>query len=754
MPHSDEQNLQPWAGKPHSELGADEPVSGSRFFRNGLFLLLVGMVLIWFVQRFGSEVLWSWVKVALGLGFVIFVHELGHFAVAKWCDVHVETFSIGFGPIIPGCSFQRGETLYKIGMLPLGGYVKMVGEGAENDEDDTDPRSFKNKTVSQRMAIISAGVIMNVIFAAICFVVVYMVHGAERPAGLIAEVDSGSPAWRKGVPSGAILRQIGDVRDPYFDDLQPAVMLSQAGEQLTMVYSPHDRPTERVEIQIEPRRDKDDTRPVIGVRPSMEVKLPPKPYRTHQLPVLMTSAAAKAEPPFEFGDTIVGTTDPDHPDKVKPLPVDPHDQEPDFFVYRERMDRLAGKPVVMQVRRNKAGSGNEVVEIKVPPAYHYVLGMRMRMGQVAAVRDDSPAVRSGVKARELTQGIDGDIIKQVEVTEPDGKKTRFVTSRSKTVPDGVTEKELDPLRLPFELEQWAERKDGERKVVLTVLRQVGHAERQDVQLVLDWDPRWKFDKEVPFGVNSPLPIPGLGLAYRVDTFIDAVESGGPADMVGLKKGDVIKAVRFMQVGDKPDERAPGRWHDLESDQWAHVFWNLQELSDYKEMTFRVENEGQVREVDITAAPDSTWPLSDRGFLFLPDLRLQKADNFGEAVTMGMTWTWRQIKQIYLNLRAMATMRVSPKNLGGPIMIAAVAYSFAGENFYAFLLFLGMISINLAVINFLPIPVLDGGHMVFLIYEKLRGRPASEQVRIAATYAGLMLIASLMLFVIYLDVKRL
>ena len=76
------------------------------------------------------------------------------------------------------------------------------------------------------------------------------------------------------------------------------------------------------------------------------------------------------------------------------------------------------------------------------------------------------------------------------------------------------------------------------------------------------------------------------------------------------------------------------------------------------------------------------------------------------------------------------------------------------DFADFVFFLGLISINLAVVNFLPIPVLDGGHMVFLIYEKLRGKPASEQVRIASFYVGLLLILSLMCLVIYLDVKRL
>src|SRR6478672_5312238 len=83
--------------------------------------------------------------VAVGLGLVIFIHELGHFLAAKWCDVHVETFSIGFGPALPGCSYKWGETTYKLALFPLGGYVKMIGEGGENDEEDTDPRSYKNK---------------------------------------------------------------------------------------------------------------------------------------------------------------------------------------------------------------------------------------------------------------------------------------------------------------------------------------------------------------------------------------------------------------------------------------------------------------------------------------------------------------------------------------------------------------------------------------------------------------------------------
>ena len=88
------------------------------------------------------------------------------------------------------------------------------------------------------------------------------------------------------------------------------------------------------------------------------------------------------------------------------------------------------------------------------------------------------------------------------------------------------------------------------------------------------------------------------------------------------------------------------------------------------------------------------------------------------------------------------------------MILNAGYNTLDYNVYKFILFLGMISVNLAVVNFLPIPVLDGGHMVFLLYEKLRGKPASEGVRVGATYAGLLLLGCLMIFVLVLDIRRL
>ena len=126
----------------------------------------------------------------------------------------------------------------------------------------------------------------------------------------------------------------------------------------------------------------------------------------------------------------------------------------------------------------------------------------------------------------------------------------------------------------------------------------------------------------------------------------------------------------------------------------------------------------------------------------------------DAIGLGIKKTYRLIVQVYLYLRAIFTGRISYKLTGGPILIAQAAYESAERSFYQLILFLGIISVNLAVINFLPIPVLDGGHMVFLIYEKLRGAPASEPVRAIATWAGLAVIGSVMIFIFWNDIARL
>src|SRR5581483_11831826 len=246
-------------------------------------------------------------------------------------------------------------------------------------------------------------------------------------------------------------------------------------------------------------------------------------------------------------------------------------------------------------------------------------------------------------------------------------------------------------------------------------------------------------------LSSPLAIPELGLAYQVETTVAAVEDPNSP----LKAGDVIKNIKFDMQGAK--EEVKGRWQsdDLEDGQWAQVAQDvLQGPYKVTKVYLKVSRDKKVEEVEITPALDHTWGLAERGWILMQDMRRQKASNIFDAVALGLRDTQSNMVQVFQNLRGMLTGRLSAKNLVGPVTIARVAYRFASLDFYEFVFFLGLISVNLAVVNFLPVPVLDGGHMVFLIYEKLRGKPASEGVRVAATYIGLALILGLMAFVLW------
>jgi regulator of sigma E protease len=140
-------------------------------------------------------------------------------------------------------------------------------------------------------------------------------------------------------------------------------------------------------------------------------------------------------------------------------------------------------------------------------------------------------------------------------------------------------------------------------------------------------------------------------------------------------------------------------------------------------------------------------------VFVQETDIMRAGNLIEAMSLGWRETKHSMLAVYRFLHRLVSGQVSPQLLGGPGTIAAVAGMSAKQGPATLLLFLTLLSANLAVINFLPIPVLDGGHMVFLILEGIFRRPVSEKVVIPLTWAGLFLILALMLFVIGLDVDR-
>jgi RIP metalloprotease RseP len=811
---------------------------------NGPYLLIVAAIIgvVWY--KFGIDGVWYGAKVVFGLGIVIFIHELGHFLTAKWCDVHVQTFSIGFGPALPGCSFQRGETTYKIGILPLGGYVNMVGEGPEADEDENYPRSFKNKTVGQRMLIISAGVIMNVILGCILFIVVYYYHGVEEAPAIVGQVDPASPIWENRIRSGSVFTDLNGIHNPVFKNLRIAVVLSDEGQKIPFTVQEFGLNGEKLgppkTIELLPRRDANDKRPIVGVAPPQQLRLPAKPTKdVGLLPVTHGSPAAAARPvPIEVGEVIIATTDPDDLDKIKSMPLkkdhtdwqefskrlqrlegqrmvvhvkknaaaktderevplegfqfndaivgctksqdnlgagydpllldelprDPRhekDDRRDPFVFEARLRELAGLPMVIQVRRGDPNdtalrakpADGPTVNLFVPPAFHATFGMRMKIGQVAGIREGSPLASATTKKGDDKVRLQkGDELIKVAMTDEQGKPLHAW-------------EDLDPERLPFELRQTAARTSGKKNVILTFRRgpsSPNHMAEEHTLPPVEWDESWDNDEELPSSASSPLPIPQLGVAYWVLSQVVGVDKDSPAEEAGLKKDDTIKEIRIKEVSYYNKEPKWSDWSKLESernggtrcDRWAAAFQSVQ-YNDYKEIQVKVNRPGEEMKnpLTMTAREDRSWPLFSRGIRLQPDFKIQKADNFGEALTLGARETKDWLIIMVLQLKSLAKGRVSFSQVGGPLEMMRQGFSVAQSGNYALLLFLGIISINLAVVNFLPIPILDGGHMVFLIYEKLRGRAPPESVKIVATYVGLGMIAVLMIVVFYQDIRK-
>ena len=725
-----------------------------------------------------------------GLSFIIFIHELGHFSAAKLCNVHVKTFSIGFGPALPFCSYQYGETTYKLALIPLGGFVAMVGEedgnnlevGTETtDEQREDPRNLKNKPVWQRMVIISAGVFMNLVLAACLFVVAYM-HGVEESPGVIAQVESGGGAWKAGVHAGSEVKRINSRQNPWFDDIRPIVFSTDRNDtvQLDLDY----RGT-RTTLDAEPVRVEGGMAPMLGIAPPQSLELfhakrdSVRP-RTCPAPCTPGPRGPATARGFLPGDKIVGMTDPANPAAVTPLDPRPGGMPGEYFDYLARQRRLLGRPVTYEVARRPDADGGSpaTARLSVPPVFHRDFGLRMRMGEVVAVRRNSPAAKADLVVRQpetkKTPLTPGDTLVAVEVAEEGGRATRYTTDATEPPADArVTVKPLDPLRLPFDLSQWADRPAPNRKVRVTVLRTPsadpaagGHAPQRRV-LELDWDAAYADEAATQPSVGSPVALNGLGLAYQVLAVVTAIEpfaaaerglppeqrkTPSPAAAAGLQPNDKVLAVNVHAV-DHAGKPVATKFEPVKPHHWPFVDYTVQYHAPHV-VELKVERDGKELTAELTTGEDPTWPAPPLGLDFAKATVVQKADGVGEALQMGAYRTYRGIRMTYQGLYGIVFGDVSVTSMSGPITLGRLSYLIAGQDVWHLILWMAMISINLAVVNFMPIPVLDGGHMVFLAYEGLRGKPAPESVQVILTYAGLACVGCLMLFVVSLDLWRL
>jgi regulator of sigma E protease len=687
--------------------------------------------------------------VALALGMVIFVHELGHFLVAKLCGVKCEKFYLGFD--IFGAKlfkFTWGETEYGIGALPLGGYVKMLGQednparlreeleraqarenaAAEGPEDECsangpavderrepidleaarqalfDPRSYLAQSVPKRMAIISAGVVMNVIFAFVAAVIAFGI-GVEQVDATIGAIVPGDAAWQLNLKVGDRIAAINEKPIRRFTDLKAGISLGDDLDKgLTLSIVRPGRP-EPFDVSIKP--DQTGLAPTIGVGNSHTTTLHEKS------PTQPGSSAATSEPRFRGGDRIAA---------IDGRPVERYADV--FKVLAQNPD----KPLELSVRRKPAqadsATGDEELTIRVAPNPVRRVGLVMEMGSIVAVQEGSPAATAGILADDKLVAIDG---------EDPG----------------------DPMTLPDRLRR---REQANPKATLTIQRR-GVEEPLNLDVTLR--PTESFDSFVL--PDSPVAVPSLGVAYSVGNRIAKVLAGSPAAGEGVQPGAVIVGATVVPPTGESASKSFSK-DDLDvypldplevkfgkdDLNWPYLFFVVQNQSlPGTKVVLKLEG-GSTVELQPVAVED--WFNPYRGLNFEGATFLEKAETFGEAVGLGLNETVDALTMVFRTIQKLSTRQVSPKLLGGPVMIAKIAYYSASQGPADLLIFLCLISANLAVINFLPIPVLDGGHMVFLAYEGIRRKPPSEAVQVWLSYLGLALILALMVWVIGLDFK--
>ena len=208
----------------------------------------------------------------IALSLLILVHELGHFLVARLANVKVLAFSLGFGKKL--LSFKKGETEYALSLVPLGGYVKLLGESLEDDIAEEDiPRSYVHKPPWVKMLIAVTGPLFNIVFAFVLFYFVF-VSGFSVLSTKVGEVDKGFPAYEAGIRAGDVIESVDGKPVQEFDDLLDVMSKAPTGP-LTFAIKRDER---MLNLTIKPKEmeaknlfGETITRKIIGVRPSSDL---------------------------------------------------------------------------------------------------------------------------------------------------------------------------------------------------------------------------------------------------------------------------------------------------------------------------------------------------------------------------------------------------------------------------------------------------------------------------------------------------
>jgi regulator of sigma E protease len=770
-----------------------------------------------FFATFWNDVIVYWVwplmLFLVGLGVVVCVHEFGHFIMAKRAGIRVNRFAIGFfQPIFSyrkGIGFRLGsteqeyqaraaeklvqdgvnvgamlekqrelkiyqaaeelglgETEYRMNWLPIGGYVHMTGQddfAPESTAETTDPRSYGAAPVGKRFGVIAAGVVMNMIFAAIMFPVIGLI-GMEFPGPVIGDVAPTYPAAQAEItwhgktppavpsdvsPAGKGLRpgdRVTHVKAEgffasamggeatRFQDLMLPAILSDLDETLTVdfertVEGETYRGTTTLGVRTDPQRGA----PALGVAQSKSTQagdwanmITDSPLKDGDRVTHVAGQPVTLQPDIDrIARTLDGT-----PIEVRlarngggeeTITVQPQMASSGYLHYRPDGSSIKGW-LVAQNRSGEAityvgsdGTSHDVKpgelalednagQVTILPAKEIVGGGQWTLGDVVGfvprlkingIFKDSAAAEAGLKP--------GDI-----VLAYGGRALPTVTSLRET------SKEI-----------------GETETQITILRD-GKSQTLPIH------PR-KEGQDVFIGTSQQLDIEHPVVAQ--------VRKGSLAAQAGVEAGTEILAVNGQPVS---------TWVDIYHTLANHAETAAEQPVELKVRVGSIEKDltlgvlGDVQRENLEAVRFHVLVNTN----FRPyEVHIQFSNPLA-AVGWGFKETARWMMSVYGQLASMARGSVGVETVGGPVALGAMAVTVARENIMKLVWFMAMLSVLLAVFNFLPLPVLDGGHAVLLLIEKVRGRPLPAKVVYVIQMVGLVLIFGLMFVIFIKDIRDL
>ncbi len=692
--------------------------------------------------------------VVLAFSILIFIHELGHYLAARIVGVRVEKFIIGFDVWGLGLRKKIGNTEYGVGLLPLGGYVKLAGASDLPGEEECTgaPDELMSKGPLARGFVFIAGVIMNLILGYFVIVAAQM-YGVPRVPAVLGYITPQSPAARAGLEAGDRVISIDGKKIQWFEKILYKVALSGH---------------KSLEFKVE--------RNVNGKKVIKEFDVFPEEGGGRGNLLTIGAGVPRSRKIGAFVD--VGDKKFDLSKKIaiggRIIAVNGIEVENDLVgdKINELVMSMAGKKVTLTIKpKDKA---KFKVEAKVYPEFGstYDYGIRyMRM--IDKVMPNSPASRAGLKIGDWIGEIDGKLFSKpnqmvkliqqsalkpidVKIRRNEKIETVKISPRAMTgdhrIPKGkenflgIILKKQEKKKGEFVVEKVlsggpssGRLKSGD-EIVAIAGNDVNQSSGTLAFLVDKFSSKTltisviRKQKEMKLKI-TPKVDPAIGVARigiifsRVGVF--SVTDGSFADKCGVSRFDRNPLLRFSD--------------DLKT---SYLSWT------------RKQSNGKLKRIGEKKFPTPLNVLENpikfgiKGILpiQLPtNFEMDKTEGFLAACSQAVPKTVSKILSIYKFLNKLIVGDVKITAAGGPIIIFKTMYMSASVGFGKLLDIAAFISINLAVINILPLPALDGGHLFFVLIELIKGSPPSVKIREYAQYVGFFLLMGMMLLVTTIDV---